>query len=533
MSVITVIEGQRENAFKITIEFLRAINVRVSKLTVRNALFEHPEFPNLLSVSDVISGWEVQNSAHYIQDKSSGINAITFPVIAEVNESGGRLVLLHDVKAGFVTIHDGKMPKRKVLLDDFLDSWTGVLLQATSNKVSVEKSFMVNNVVHFFGQFRHYLLAAFTLLFTIILLNGYLKELANQIFFVALVLGMVINMLILIQSVSSNNQLFKKICSLLKKNNCDTLLNSKAAYLTPWLSWSEVGFFYFCGSVVSLLLGSDTIPFLIWLNLFTLPYVVFSIHFQYIKNTWCVLCCCIQLVLVAQFIINLAFFQDVYYNMQWLNLTSLFKVTIGFSLPVSAWASIKPMINKSSEWQKLKDDVATFKYNHELFRKSLTSQPFIAIPDDIRPIVLGKKNAHTVITMVTNPFCSPCALAHKELSKLISVREDIALKIVFTSAGEDNDAKAKVSKHSISLNLSLGSNLTGKALDEWYEQPIKKFEKWADRYPAEINGDTNTIADKQVAWGKLAGVTYTPTFFIDGYRLPEAYKVEDIKFLLP
>ena len=102
------------------------------------------------------------------------------------------------------------------------------------------------------------------------------------------------------QSLNANNPFVKNLCSLGGKNDCNAILKSDAAKVTSWLSWSEVGFFYFFGSLLSLLLASSSLPLLAWLNLFALPYAIYSIAYQYRHKNWCVLCCCVQALLLLE-----------------------------------------------------------------------------------------------------------------------------------------------------------------------------------------------------------------------------------------
>lgn len=38
--------------------------------------------------------------------------------------------------------------------------------------------------------------------------------------------------------------------------------------------------------------------------------------------------------------------------------------------------------------------------------------------------------------------------------------------------------------------------------------------------------------DKMRAWCDEAEITFTPTIYVNGYRLPEKYKVEELKYIL-
>lgn len=100
-----------------------------------------------------------------------------------------------------------------------------------------------------------------------------------------------------------NNPLLQKVCTGIAKGDCNAVLTGKQAKLFSWLSWSEVGFFYFTGCLLVLLFSANTlnnsIALIAWLNILSLPYTIFSIYYQWrVAKQWCVLCLVVQALLV-------------------------------------------------------------------------------------------------------------------------------------------------------------------------------------------------------------------------------------------
>ncbi len=146
------------------------------------------------------------------------------------------------------------------------------------------------------------------------------------------------------------------------------------------------------------------------------------------------------------------------------------------------------------------------------------------------PIVLGNPDAATTITMVSNPFCAPCAKAHKILDQLLKTRDDIKVKIIFTTRNDVGEEKAKVSQ--MALSVLNDTALLERALSDWYAQRNKKYELWAKKYPVKLNMQINELTEKQNTWFDLAEVKVTPTIFVDGYKLPDPYTLDDVKYLV-
>jgi hypothetical protein len=70
-------------------------------------------------------------------------------------------------------------------------------------------------------------------------------------------------------------------------------------------------------------------------------------------------------------------------------------------------------------------------------------------------------------------------------------------------------------------------------LDDWYLNVNKDYKTFCEKYP--INGSFNEQEIKITAmrsWCDIAHVTHTPTIFVNGYMLPENYKIEELKYIL-
>lgn len=203
-----------------------------------------------------------------------------------------------------------------------------------------------------------------------------------------------------------------------------------------------------------------------------------------------------------------------------------------FLAPILSWAFLKPFFTDASQIKSLKSQLKKFKYNSDLFNQALKNQPRYAVPDDLMPIVLGNPNAETTITMVSNPFCGPCAKAHETLDQWLKTRDDVKIKIVFATADRDDDDKTKISRHVSALSRLNDAELLESALNDCYRQGDKKYEEWARKYPVSQNADLAKVTLRQKEWCSMAEITSTPTLLVNGYKLPEPYQLENIKYLL-
>jgi len=520
------------NIISVVSKLLDILKVSVSDTSIHERLEEHPEYPSLLAISDCLNEWNISNQAYQIPKADYDSHDLQFPFIAHFNSLGGSYILVHDIKDNNVVYSDEA--NHKALLDetDFLEKWSGIILFATANEKSGEANYHTKRMHEIINAIKTpilllLILSAIGLALKVPFLNYsyYLTLLVN--FF-----GLSLSTLLLIHSLDANNPLVQNLCSLGQKNNCNAILKSKAANLTSWLTWSEVGFFYFAGSFAVIIYLQLALPVIAWLNLLAIPYTIYSIGYQYKNKNWCVLCCGIQILLWFGLLINVFQAQSFNVSILQFSITNIVTFAICFLLPALAWSILKPYFAKAEQYRLLKLQLQQFKYNGELFNQLLVSQPKFAIPDDLTPIILGNPSADTTITMVSNPFCTPCAKAHETLHQWLSHRDDIKLKIIFTTANHDGDEKTKVAKHLTALSMMHDTKLISTALDNWYLQHHKKYEDWAAKYPIVFDETSDIITKKQKDWCKMAEITSTPTILINGYKLPNQYQLEDIKYLL-
>ncbi|HJP62305.1 MAG TPA: thioredoxin domain-containing protein, partial [Mucilaginibacter sp.] len=271
---------------------------------------------------------------------------------------------------------------------------------------------------------------------------------------------------------------------------------------------------------------------LLILNVVSLPYTFYSIYYQArVAKQWCTLCCIIQALLWTEFIPLLSINQPLTLNFI-AQLQDISALVVCLASPVVVWAMLKPLFLKSQQLEPLKDQLRKFKYNTELFHLMLNDQPKYAMPDESWSIVLGNVEANSVITMVTNPYCPPCAKTHKLLDDLLEANGNVQARIVFTALNTDDDQKTPVARHMMALHELQDKSIVKKAMHDWYEEKQKNYEAWAKKYPVQLNAANFYMLDKQRAWCELAEVKGTPTLLLNGHILPAAYQLPDLKYML-
>ncbi|SHM55080.1 cysteine peptidase family C39 domain-containing protein [Mucilaginibacter sp. OK098] len=516
-------------------KLLKELSITIDAETINAELEKHPDYPSLLAISDVLSAFNIENAAYRVDLEN--LANVPCPFIAHTNINAGDFLVVNKMDDDKVTVSSEKWNNHKLSLDEFKKLFKGIVLTAEpSDDFKTTKTLSTTLAAIKTPAIAAGLLLIFA---SAVFVSGYFTNLNWQTLLLTVfkTAGLITSILLLIQSIDSNNPLVQKLCRGGSKTNCNAILSSKAAKVFEGLTWSEVGFFYFAGTWLLLLFGGGSVT--IWwalaiLNVISLPYTFYSIYYQArVAKQWCVLCCTVQALLWLEFI-------PLLFNTlspgegggEASLVAAISTMIICLLIPVILWLLLKPLFLKLQQLQPLKQQLRKFKYNTDLFNNTLTAQPKYAQPDDAWSIVLGNVEAENIITMVSNPYCGPCAKAHNELAELLEHRDDIQARIVFTANNTDEDIKTPVSRHLMALNANPDKTIVKQALHDWYEQKQKSYEAWAKVYPVQlVEADFHKL-DKQKTWCEMAEVTFTPTMLLNGYRLPDLYQLPDLKYML-
>ena len=107
------------------------------------------------------------------------------------------------------------------------------------------------------------------------------------------------------------------------------------------------------------------------------------------------------------------------------------------------------------------------------------------------------------------------------------------MKIIFTATNHEEDIRSSPAKHLLAIAEINGEKVAKKALDDWYLSEKKDYDKFSEKYVlnAELKQQDKKI-EAMHSWCKKTDIKFTPTIFINGYHLPDAYSIEDLQYFL-
>jgi len=541
--------NQYENDSNIVIEFLKKHQIKVTGTTIDETLQHHPDYPSILSISDSLKKWGVNNVTIKVEPEK--LAELPFPCIVHAkNES---FIILDAVDQNQVHYTNGKGKTASMPLEDFLEKWSGVVLLAEAEEHTGEKNYKANvwkeraTALFSLGLLAlPFILGIFAIANSALfgISEHYIWGFSLLIFLKAF--GVVVSVFLLWYEIDKSNPLLQRICTTGRKVNCNAILSSRMSQIFSWLSWSEVGFFYFAGGLLALLFaGSQTSSVLLVLaciNILVLPYTIWSVLYQWrVAKQWCMLCLTVQFILVAEFFV--AWQSGILGTLQFSNdflieiiPSFLIPLAPAFLLPVAIWYAVKPQLLAAQQGKRDFRRLQRIKYNPDVFQALLQKQKQVPSYTKGLGITLGNPQAKIHLVKVCNPYCAPCADAHKLIDELKDTGL-VSVEIIFTVTNEEKDFRALPVKHLLAIAERNDEILTQKALDDWYSSVRtvqKNYEVFAAQYPVskeELDKQASKINGMK-KWCDDVEIAYTPTIFINGHQLPDAYWIDDLKYFL-
>lgn len=191
---------------------------------------------------------------------------------------------------------------------------------------------------------------------------------------------------------------------------------------------------------------------------------------------------------------------------------------------------ISKFIPKFGEGEKVRtviQEMNSLKMKDEVFVAMHRQQPHYAVDKQISQILLGNKDANTLITILTNPHCEPCAQMHKRVDNLLAeIGDKICIQYIFSSFYKDLDDSNK-------LLISAYQNKDNRdaIYHDWYEWGKNNKDDFRKKYDIKYDeAEVNDEFEKHETWIEMTKLRATPTILYNGYELSNNYKIEDLKY---
>lgn len=533
----------RDNLGEVAYILFQDLKVKVTQTTLTQFLLNHPYYPSLAALNDVLGYYRVESVVLKDCDLVK-LRQTSESFLAQIRSEGNNEMFAYVYKMtdnGVYWYNPYKHHKETIEYPQFSALFTGYVMLFDESDKADEENYQYKRREEVIGRLLESFLFLFLPIVSVISLAIYILDNHNcflwyvVIYTMLLLTGYLLGFLLILYEYNQYSPVLSKICNLSSKTNCSAILNSGSSHILG-ISWSVIGTAYFTGVLMAFLISGFSLSMLsalVLLHLFVLPYIGYSIYYQYhIARRWCPLCLAIQAVLLLMFVCALC--SGIYLSaFQLLSTTAVVPLTISF---VSSFSILQFLWHLSQQLklrQYYEQSLLRLKYNKVVFSALLNKEPFIEVPSEHCGLILGNPNGNIHVVKVCNPFCSHCAKAQPILQQIVNHCSDVRLQIIFAVDPTSDYYKRTPIDHFLSQYYE-GDDMES-ILTAWYSSVIKDVELFKDVYRLKQQSvaERNRLnAENMFQFCKKASIKGTPTIFVNGHQLPDIYRISDLRYLI-
>lgn len=496
------------------------------KSTVKEALKSHSAYPSFKSICDTLNEWNIEN--YPLKYPTDEILELKVPYIVHFANGGGQIGFVTRVENGTVTCFESYGLKRIIDTKQYLERCSGAVILLNPDKKSGEKNFRKKWQDELISKaILPVFLVTFILLIAHSLINYFSTGEASgdriaMILFLTKIAGIILSLFLVLHEFEIRWSLTDKLCHLNKATNCNTVLNDKASKMFGWFGWADAGFIYFAGGLMFIVQITDGtgLALLAAVSALTVPYPLFSIYYQgFVLKRWCPMCLGVQMILIGEFILLLP---------QFAALRFTYDILLRFVLTYLITGLIYILFILFTK-EKLSNEIHYYKYlgfkkNPDVLRTLLMDQPHFEIRVTEKSLVFGNDDAALRITAFLSLHCSHCARAYEKIGEILRNEEDVQINIVLMAS--DN----KLLTLLYNYHCQDRDEESLKLLDKWFNSdPYSRARIAEGLCEPEDSVILSKIGEENVRLFKECNVAGTPTFFVNGYKLPHQYDIDDIR----
>ncbi|MBK5722894.1 thioredoxin domain-containing protein [Dysgonomonas sp. Marseille-P4677] len=175
------------------------------------------------------------------------------------------------------------------------------------------------------------------------------------------------------------------------------------------------------------------------------------------------------------------------------------------------------------------------KYKENIFNNLITEKHYDT--ENITQIKLGNIKSKNIITIITNPLCNGCILAHEKINYLRRYNKDLCIQFIFSDLGHGSSLQS--TKFLAAAYIKGGEEIASKLFDDWYldhnNNRVSLFSFPEYQIAEKYMMDEHVAAElsKHSEWVRANKINSTPIILLNGYLFPkDYYEITDLNLVL-
>ncbi len=512
-----------EDNFSSLFQYLEKKNINISHKEFEFQAKSHPDYPSLLSFSDTLSFFNIENGVFKIPFSEINNLPTNFVTILKGEE---QKLQLNYIEKNENKYYSSENNTSKFISSSFLESkWNNIVLLVEKGEKEGKEEKIKN----------YWVLRTFCILLLLITIFQSDVNIKDKFFFCFPVLGIFFSVVALKDLFGAKSKLINNFCNLSTIDSCSNLVKSNKWKFFEILNFSDLSImffsFQFIGLYLSVISNNENSFFSIQKVLLfsTFPIIVASLYYQkFVEKKWCPICLTIIGILIFELFYILLYRQTILFISD--KSIAIFSFTFVFIILI--WFQLKKNIEFLNETKEFKFKANRFYRNYEIFKNNLVSNTRTRLA--YSPIILGNGKSNLEITIITSPFCGYCKDAHDLINKILILGENnFKVKVIINADITNLDEEKKVFfRILMSIYIEKGANFFNKALSNWFNN--KNLKKWIKDHNTSLLDikQIDAIYEAQNQWCIENNSYFTPAIFINNFPYPKIYERESLFFFI-
>ncbi len=515
------------NLYDFLFKYLEKEEIQIDKAEFSFQAQSHPEYPSLLSISDTLNFFNINNIAAKIDfSKVDHLpNRFIAPLYKETGEQNFSLV--EKEGSHFLSISDKK--SEIVSVAELEKRWTGVVMV-------IEKPDLSGVMEKKDNRWLNFLQYSSFILFVLFLIQA--RTLIEDKFFTVFpIAGILFSIAALKDLFGAKNELLNNFCNMTSTTSCESVVNSTRWKIFEVVNFSDLSIVFFSSQLVSLivfLIAGNIYKFFaiqLLLLFMALPLIFLSIYFQkFIEKKWCPICLTISAIVVLELnyllIVN---GMSLIFSISSITYFAIIYVWVSLS-----WISLKNLFMQRKELKEFKIKGLRFMHNYEIFRKILFSSAKTSYyPLLSGNLLAGNKNANLRITVVLNIYCGHCVECHFAMIEILKKYKDrVCIDFRFNlNKNHATDESQSVHRKLMRIYYDQGEESFLEFLSIWFES--KNEALLIDSQNSSISDErADEILNDQFMMNEENDIQLTPTILINNFQYPRMYDRKELIYFI-
>lgn len=526
-----------DNVTYVVSELLKDLGVKVSHDYIYERLKSNPFYPSIRSVSDFLKELSVDHRVV----KLSHIDLINagMPFIAHSGERGGYFYYLKSIDNEEVIFSDNRKGSARMTADGFFSIWSGVALFAAGKDKTNDISLLRNYRKE---KLNNYLLRGVLLVMVLLLIVRIATEIEGLsiiqqfniptgfAFYFTKLTGLVFSLLLVMHEMKIPSSIINRLCHVSKNADCSSVTGSELATLYGGITLADIGFTYFGGGVLAMILSPliSLIPVIQILSVAILPTPVILILYQIIKiRKWCPLCMGVQAVVISEGLISLFALREFSLRFEGIIVFSASMLMVNLTLYY-----YKNSFRHKNKY--LTERITALKYKRDpaIIDSMLKREMRIEIPYSRYNLLFGDSESPVQLTAFLSLHCSGCVRLFRQIRDIFSSRKGVSVHIIFSTPPEGKETMLSIKIWTAYSSGDMAGAL--QYLDEWFKYRKSEINNLVpeEAEAEEFDYATNEILSYNNKLFEIYDIKLVPALFINGHRLPEGLNLEETEYYL-